>query len=35
LESENWDPDRLMKMYKKAGAKYFCAIAQHHDNIDC
>jgi alpha-L-fucosidase len=32
---ENWDPERLMGLYKKAGAKYFCAIAQHHDNIDC
>ena len=32
---ENWNPDRLMGLYKKAGAKYFCAIAQHHDNIDC
>ena len=34
-KGENWDPDRLMSLYKKAGAKYFCAIAQHHDNIDC
>jgi alpha-L-fucosidase len=32
---ENWDPERLMGLYKKAGAKYFCAIAQHHDNFDC
>lgn len=32
---ENWNPERLMGLYKKAGAKYFCAIAQHHDNIDC
>jgi len=32
---ENWNPDRLMGLYKKAGARYFCAIAQHHDNIDC
>ncbi len=32
---ENWDPDRLIRLYKNAGAKYFCAIAQHHDNIDC
>ena len=32
---ENWDADRLMSSYQKAGAKYFCAIAQHHDNIDC
>ena len=34
-KGENWDPERLMGLYKKAGAKYFCAIAQHHDNIDC
>ncbi len=34
-KGENWDPDRLMGLYKKAGARYFCAIAQHHDNIDC
>jgi len=33
--AENWQPDRLMALYKKAGAKYFFAIAQHHDNIDC
>jgi alpha-L-fucosidase len=32
---ENWDPDRLIRLYQRAGAKYFCAIAQHHDNIDC
>jgi len=31
----NWDPDRLMALYKQAGAKYFCVIAQHHDNFDC
>lgn len=34
-KGENWNPERLMQLYKKAGAKYFCAIAQHHDNIDC
>jgi len=34
-KGESWDPDRLMSLYKNAGAKYFCAIAQHHDNIDC
>ena len=33
--AEAWQPDRLMKLYKAAGARYFCAIAQHHDNIDC
>ncbi len=33
--AEQWDPDRLMALYKSAGAKYFCVIAQHHDNFDC
>jgi alpha-L-fucosidase len=34
-KAENWDPDRLMSLYKAAGAKYFVAIANHHDNFDC
>ena len=34
-KAETWDPDRLMALYKQAGAKYFCVIAQHHDNFDC
>jgi alpha-L-fucosidase len=34
-QAENWQPDRLMRLYKQAGAKYFFAIAQHHDNFDC
>ena len=33
--AENWDPERLMALYKAAGAKYFMALAQHHDNFDC
>ncbi|HUB25759.1 MAG TPA: alpha-L-fucosidase [Tepidisphaeraceae bacterium] len=32
---ENWDPDALMDQYVKAGAKYFVALANHHDNFDC
>ena len=34
-KAEKWDPDRLMGLYKKAGAKFFCMIAEHHDNFDC
>ena len=34
-KAENWDPQRLMKLYKAAGAKFFVALANHHDNFDC
>jgi alpha-L-fucosidase len=34
-KAERWDPDRLMALCQKAGAKYFCMIAEHHDNFDC
>ena len=33
--AEHWDPDHLMQLYKAAGAKYFMALANHHDNFDC
>lgn len=33
-KAENWDPEKLMALYKKAGAKYFVALANHHDNFD-
>jgi alpha-L-fucosidase len=32
-KAEKWDPDRLMKLYKKAGAKYFVSMGSHHDNF--
>jgi alpha-L-fucosidase len=32
-KAENWDPDRLMSLYKKAGAKYFVSMGSHHDNF--
>ncbi len=32
--AENWDPDKLMALYKAAGAHYFVALANHHDNLD-
>jgi alpha-L-fucosidase len=33
-KGERWDPDALLALYKKAGAKYFMALANHHDNLD-
>ena len=31
--AEKWDPAKLMKLFKKAGAKYFVSMASHHDNF--
>ncbi len=31
----HWEPAELMKLYASAGAKYFVALANHHDNFDC
>jgi alpha-L-fucosidase len=33
-KAENWKPDELMKLYAATGAKYFSALANHHDNFD-
>ena len=32
-KAENWDPEKLMALYKKAGAKYFVSMGTHHDNF--
>jgi alpha-L-fucosidase len=29
-----WDPDALIERYQRAGAKFFLALANHHDNFD-
>ena len=34
-KAERWQPDQLMDLYARAGAKYFYALACHHDNLDC
>ena len=34
-KAERWDPEKLMALYQRAGAKYFVALANHHDNFDC
>jgi alpha-L-fucosidase len=33
-KADQWDPDYLIGLYKNAGAKFFCAMANHHDNFD-
>ena len=33
-KAEAWDPEHLISLYKRAGAKYFAALAHHHDNFD-
>jgi alpha-L-fucosidase len=31
----NWEPETLIRRYKKAGAKYFVSLGVHCDNFDC
>ncbi len=33
-KANQWNPDELLELYKNAGAKYFMALANHHDNFD-
>lgn len=33
-KAELWKPEQLMDLYVAAGAKYFMALACHHDNLD-
>jgi len=33
-KGQNWNPERLVNLYKSVGAKYFMAMANHHDNFD-
>lgn len=32
-KAERWDPDSLMRLYKRVGAKYFVSMGTHHDNF--
>jgi alpha-L-fucosidase len=34
FKGDKWDPDHLISLYKKAGAKYFVSMGVHHDNFD-
>ena len=33
-KAEKWDPEKLVELYKRAGARYFFAMGNHHDNLD-
>jgi alpha-L-fucosidase len=33
-KADKWEPQKLIALYKRAGAKYFAAMANHHDNFD-
>ncbi|QSB28833.1 alpha-L-fucosidase [Flavobacterium sp. CLA17] len=33
-KADNWNPQELVNLYKDSGAKYFMAMANHHDNLD-
>jgi alpha-L-fucosidase len=32
-KAEKWDPERLMELYKRAGARYFVSMGTHHDDF--
>jgi len=33
--TDQWNPEELIRLYRRSGAKYFVALANHHDNFDC
>lgn len=33
-KAEKWDPEKLMAIYKRAGARYVIGQGMHHDNFD-
>jgi alpha-L-fucosidase len=33
-KAQRWDPEKLIQLYQRAGAKYFVAMANHHCNFD-
>jgi alpha-L-fucosidase len=32
-KAQNWDPESIVEVYKKAGAKYFFVMGNHHDKF--
>lgn len=33
-KAQNWNPESIVALYKNAGAQYFFAMGNHHDNMD-
>ncbi|MHC4563831.1 MAG: alpha-L-fucosidase, partial [Planctomycetota bacterium] len=33
-KAEQFDPDAMLDIVKRTGARYFCTCAVHHDNFD-
>ncbi|KAB8188464.1 alpha-L-fucosidase [Nonomuraea phyllanthi] len=33
-KASRWDPEELVALYARTGARYFVAMANHHDNVD-
>lgn len=33
-KADKWEPEKLIALYQRAGAKFFAAMANHHDNLD-
>ena len=33
-KADKWEPEALMALYRKSGARYFVSMANHHDNFD-
>jgi alpha-L-fucosidase len=33
-KADQWNAEQLVALYKRVGAKYFFAMANHHDNLD-
>ncbi len=33
-KADKWNPEELMELYRRAGARYFFTLGNHHDNFD-
>jgi alpha-L-fucosidase len=33
--ADKWEPEELVSLYRRAGARFFLALGNHHDNFDC